>query len=202
MHAYIIVSKFPDDLYADTEKHIDLKSYKLVPFELKSISDARSLIAFLKLSLPERTAIVIKNFEEVTEECSNSLLKTLEEPQENLIFLIHTRNENLILPTIRSRCKILRITKPSANEDLSDIKEFLEMSLFDKYSFLNKMKRDDAQNFSGKMIKFLVANFKQFPKTYRMETLKNAVVLKKNLHANGNTNLQLLKFLSDVTVDV
>src|SRR3989339_2214435 len=99
MHAYIIVSKFPDDLYADIEKHIDLKSYKLVPFELKSISDARSLIAFLKLSLPERTAIVIKNFEEVTEECSNSLLKTLEEPQENLIFLIHTKNENLILPT-------------------------------------------------------------------------------------------------------
>jgi len=202
MHAYIIVSKFPDELYADIEKHLDLKSYKLVPFELKSISDSRSLIAFLKLSLPEKTAIVIKNFEEATEECSNSLLKTLEEPQENLIFLIHTKNENLILPTIKSRCKILRITKPSGSKDLSDIKDFFEMRLFDKYSFLNKMKREDAQIFSGRMIEFLVADFKRLPKGGCAKTLENAIILKKNLQANGNTNLQLLKFLSDVAVDV
>lgn len=40
--------------------------------------------------------------------CQNALLKTLEEPPENSLLLI-TGNEENILPTIRSRCMILRL---------------------------------------------------------------------------------------------
>lgn len=40
--------------------------------------------------------------------CQNAMLKTLEEPPENSLLLL-TGNEENILPTIRSRCMILRI---------------------------------------------------------------------------------------------
>ena len=38
---------------------------------------------------------------------SNKLLKTIEEPSENIIGFLLTSNIDIILPTIKSRCEIL-----------------------------------------------------------------------------------------------
>ena len=40
---------------------------------------------------------------------ANTLLKTLEEPPDSVIFLLLTERENLVLPTIRSRCRKLQL---------------------------------------------------------------------------------------------
>ena len=42
-------------------------------------------------------------------ESANALLKTLEEPPEHVLLLLLTTNEDAILPTIRSRCRILAL---------------------------------------------------------------------------------------------
>ncbi len=42
-------------------------------------------------------------------ESANALLKTLEEPPEHVLILLLTTNEDAILPTIRSRCRVLSL---------------------------------------------------------------------------------------------
>lgn len=52
---------------------------------------------------------VLKNFEFSTQQAVNSLLKFLEEPVENVYCVITCTNENIILPTIVSRCQKIRL---------------------------------------------------------------------------------------------
>ena len=40
----------------------------------------------------------------MTKEAQNALLKTLEEPPEYVTIILITSNENMFLPTIKSRC--------------------------------------------------------------------------------------------------
>ena len=56
--------------------------------------------------------IVIKpdKAEKMTVEAQNALLKTLEEPPEYAIIILVTNNKEGLLPTIRSRCEIVKFT--------------------------------------------------------------------------------------------
>lgn len=47
---------------------------------------------------------IIDNSENMTKEAQNSLLKTLEEPPEYVVIILITKNDNLLLNTIKSRC--------------------------------------------------------------------------------------------------
>jgi DNA polymerase-3 subunit delta' len=49
--------------------------------------------------------IVISRAEKMTEEASNSLLKVLEEPAEDVVFLLTAAKPDWLLPTIVSRCR-------------------------------------------------------------------------------------------------
>lgn len=53
---------------------------------------------------------IIDEFEKVTPEGQNALLKTLEEPSKYIKLIIITSNEGKIIPTIISRCRLLRFT--------------------------------------------------------------------------------------------
>ena len=50
---------------------------------------------------------------------ANTLLKTLEEPPENTIFLLFTYRLDRILPTIKSRCRLIAMPKPSEEDALA-----------------------------------------------------------------------------------
>lgn len=62
--------------------------------------------------------VLIENIESMTESASNSLLKTLEEPNQNTYILLSTTKPNALLATITSRCEKIRIAIPSAPESL------------------------------------------------------------------------------------
>jgi len=49
----------------------------------------------------------------------NKLLKLIEEPPDNTLFLLVAENENMILPTILSRTQLIKVTAPDAR-DISD----------------------------------------------------------------------------------
>lgn len=51
----------------------------------------------------------LKKADHLTEECADRLLKTLEEPVENTVFLLTAENDDRIAETIASRCRILRL---------------------------------------------------------------------------------------------
>lgn len=53
---------------------------------------------------------IIDRAEKMTVEAQNALLKTLEEPPEYAIIILVTNNKESLLPTIRSRCEIVKFT--------------------------------------------------------------------------------------------
>jgi DNA polymerase III, gamma/tau subunits len=53
---------------------------------------------------------IIDKSERMTVEAQNALLKTLEEPPEYAIIILVTNNKESLLPTIRSRCEIIKFT--------------------------------------------------------------------------------------------
>jgi DNA polymerase III delta prime subunit len=74
------------DQIRDLEKRLALKPYK----------------AKIKI-------VVINEAEKLTLPAQNALLKTLEEPPPNSLIILTTVKKNLLLPTIISRCHVLRL---------------------------------------------------------------------------------------------
>lgn len=64
-----------------------------------------------------RTVFIIDEADRLNETVANSLLKTLEEPHSFVYFILITEDLQLILPTIRSRCQMLRFN-PLSQEDI------------------------------------------------------------------------------------
>ncbi len=60
--------------------------------------------AFLKPNEGEKTVIILTNIETMRKEAANAFLKLLEEPSEDLVFLLTTNSIDALLPTITSRC--------------------------------------------------------------------------------------------------
>lgn len=97
-----------------------LINFSVSPFDISSIGENDSSIKIekirelkQKLSLKpfsgKKKATIIYHAENLTTEAQNAMLKILEEPPEDTIILLTTSNENLLLPTIISRCEIVRL---------------------------------------------------------------------------------------------
>ncbi|MEP0190985.1 MAG: DNA polymerase III subunit delta' [Erythrobacter sp.] len=83
------------------------------PFQTKrniSVSQIRAMQRRLttRPTLGSRRAIIIEPADDMEKGASNALLKSLEEPPQGTFFLLVTHRPARLLPTIRSRCRILR----------------------------------------------------------------------------------------------
>jgi DNA polymerase III subunit delta' len=98
---------------ADT--HPDLIS--VMPEEGKiaiGIEQVRDLIAQLGLTARYGgfKVVVLSPAERITVPAANTLLKTLEEPPGDAVFLLVSHYSSLLLPTIRSRCQFIEFPTP------------------------------------------------------------------------------------------
>ena len=117
------------------ERHVTSNTYPNFLFIKKdddkneiSIDESRHIIEFLsqKPTLPGKRSVIIENFENMSRNAANSILKILEEPPVDSIIIITTCKLLSILPTIRSRCIKVRVT--SENQKTS---EFTVLKSFD-----------------------------------------------------------------------
>ncbi len=58
---------------------------------------------------------IIKNCEKLNSSSANSILKFLEEPEEDIIAILLTDNINMVMPTIKSRCQVLNFKNVKNN---------------------------------------------------------------------------------------
>ena len=63
--------------------------------------------------------VYIEQAEQMTIQCANALLKTLEEPKRGLYFILQTKTTRMLIPTITSRCYVYRPRVVSANNTKS-----------------------------------------------------------------------------------
>lgn len=92
-----------------------------------SIFQVRSVLARLRLRPANARwrAVVVDSMDDLERGGANALLKTLEEPPANTIFLLISHQPGRLMPTIRSRCRLLRF----AALDDAAMRHFCEANL-------------------------------------------------------------------------
>ena len=83
------------------------------------IDQIRELSEYLELSVHQekgRRIVLIEPADSLNQAASNALLKILEEPPENTLFILVTSQTQKLIATIRSRCQLLDLRGPSLDE--------------------------------------------------------------------------------------
>jgi DNA polymerase-3 subunit delta' len=81
------------------------------------VDDVRALNSFFQMSAADggRRVVIIDDADEMNPNAANALLKMLEEPPERATLLLISHQPSSLLPTIRSRCRTLRLNTLSAD---------------------------------------------------------------------------------------
>ena len=190
------------DLLLENPCFFESELYSAIGIEGKqgliSVNEARSILDKLSLSAVEggyRTVVMYLP-EKMNQQAANALLKMVEEPPENTLFLLVTLQPEKVMTTIFSRCLFLRVPPFSREEDRAihakEAAETTELSdLF--HDLLDALVRKDllAALETGEAAASLDSREKQ--KTFcrlASETLRNVFLLQQGLQD-----------LTDLTVD-
>lgn len=74
---------------------------------------------------------VIKNAEKLNGASANTMLKFLEEPEQNILGFFITNNANNVISTIRSRCEVIKVLYDIHELDINNISNDINKDKFD-----------------------------------------------------------------------
>lgn len=197
MHAYLIAGQNPNDQISNLAKKLKAK---VLEYPLNKIEDVRNLNNLIRLSFEEPTLIVSANIHEAGEEALNAFLKNLEEPQDNIYFALTAPSIRKVLPTIVSRCQIIK----SANNPITQLdnnketEKFLKMTTGEKLNYISLIKdREKAMDLAENTVYLLHSQLHSGVVKYSIAADNIAVAIKTltRLKGNGNVNLQLTNFV-------
>lgn len=105
-----------------SQSHTDLLVLEAGEGSDISVDEARQVNEFLALTPAEGAwrIVVIDSIDAMNRNAANALLKTLEEPPARTLMLLVSHNPGGLLPTIRSRCRVLKM-KPLQENDFAHI---------------------------------------------------------------------------------
>ncbi|MEN3002370.1 MAG: DNA polymerase III subunit delta' [Armatimonadota bacterium] len=100
-------------------QHPDLRVLRPDPDQIKidAVRETRSWMNFAPTVAPFRF-VILEEAHKLNPAAANALLKTLEEPPPRYSFLLTATATDLLIPTIRSRCRIMRLA-PLPTEQLA-----------------------------------------------------------------------------------
>lgn len=162
-HAYLLFGSIDKEILREVfqTKKPDFFTIEEIPIKINHI---RELTHWLNLK-PHSSKIklaVLCEVENLTLEAANSLLKALEEPPESTVLILQAFKKEKILPTIISRCQIIREEKKPAKEIsrnyLSEGK-IANMSIKERFDYVNKLS-EEKKNLS-KILNLWEQNFRQ-----------------------------------------
>ncbi|MCX7994496.1 MAG: AAA family ATPase [candidate division WOR-3 bacterium] len=83
-----------------------------------TIAQIRKLIEWLLLMPPKdkKRVVIVLEADRMNEEAANAFLKTLEEPPVDTVFILTSSRPEYLIPTIRSRCRIVKFGYLSGEE--------------------------------------------------------------------------------------
>jgi DNA polymerase III subunit delta' len=184
IQGHIIIS---DEIELEVESLENrLKPFRVVKFvvldESFKIEHAKAVVAESYVSESDTKYIIIAS-NDITDIAQNSLLKLLEEPPRNIEFIIISPTKSNLLPTVRSRLPILKLTNSHkiTNLDLNLSKlDYKEVFAFLKEH--SRVKKEDARNlvealfYRATVVDALILSESQlesFDKAYRLLTLNS-----------------------------
>ena len=167
-HAYLLFSNSSRELIKQAKKfagliafndesidaHPDIKIVESDNLRTLGVEDIRTVITQDNLSPIEGRykVVIFPPLKSLTEEASNALLKTIEEPSKTSVFLIlstgnfwsHSRDDsnNMILSTIKSRCRTIFVDTEKDikfNYSDEDFIDFLDIEIVDEKQSFKKI---------------------------------------------------------------
>lgn len=109
-----------------------------------------------KPTLVDYNVYVIIKSDKMNLTSANALLKFLEEPENNIIGFLITNNQYLLLPTIKSRCEIIKVNYD--NENISELLNITE----DQYNEVLSFVIDNISLIETEKLSKLLINRKTF----------------------------------------
>ena len=96
------------------------------------VAQVRAMIAYTNKSTFNNLArfILIDNIENLNKNSVNALLKVIEEPNENIFFILINNSQKSILPTLKSRCLTFKINF-TFNESKNVLNQILNENILD-----------------------------------------------------------------------
>lgn len=159
------------------------------PSEKESIGigEVNELVQWAYRKNDQLRLLILEKAEILTDQAQNSLLKLIEEPPENILIVLVTANPNQILPTILSRCMVIKgVDVDSIKFDKKVIVNFINANYLERSRIIDKMISDDMKrNSAGEFIEEIlklklenkdVKNIEEIENVYR--GIKRGVNLK------------------------
>ncbi|HJY98622.1 MAG TPA: hypothetical protein VJ227_02835 [Patescibacteria group bacterium] len=196
MHAYLFAGE-GEGLENKINSLAQKLSAKTFEYPLQKIEDVRNLNNLIGLSFDTPTLVVCRDIHSAGEEALNAFLKNLEEPQENIFFALTTTSVRKVIPTIVSRCQIVKIKgegPEGADRNLDKSTKFLIMPVGERLSYTDKIKdRDEAVDLAENTVYLLHSKLHSDRVKYSSTAEKIRAVVSglAKLRANGNVKLQL-----------
>lgn len=134
MHAFLITQSTSEDRFQFTNKLIGDRGievnhiFKLIKSEEKKsigIEDTKELKRWMGQVSAKPRAALIEEAQLLTIPAQQSLLKVIEEPGDSTLIILTADSEMSMLPTVKSRCKIVRL-----KSKIEDIKSKIEKDNF------------------------------------------------------------------------
>lgn len=207
-HAYAVVGK-----YCDKEKFLDyiIGLIGVFPEDITrvestgniSINDLKKIkkeLNFLPFNSP-RKIVIITPADAMTIEAQNALLKILEEPADKSIVLLMVNNEDRILPTIYSRCQIIRLMSKKIFEvGLPDGLKDGSWNALQRFEFVSDLIENEnlheiLDGWLVELSRLLVKNPKEKKWGYLIDRLNETInMLRSNINVKLALENLVLKF--------
>lgn len=132
-------------------------------------------------------AVVMEDASFLTHEAQNALLKTLEEPPADAILILGAPSEHSFLPTILSRCQIVRVQNSevrSQKEYHMDIEKLINSEIEERFEYVEKLK--EREEFLHSLVQYFHQKLSIHPGGGHSEFLKELLQAEEWSQANVN----------------
>jgi DNA polymerase III delta prime subunit len=112
---------------------------------ISQIREALERLKFFPYEL-EKKICVVRYAQKMNDEASNALLKSLEEPSEKAVYILLAGGTDSILPTIVSRCAVLRFPRTKLpewdEENRKAFKNIFRSEVFERFEYIEKVSKN------------------------------------------------------------
>lgn len=191
MDSHIVISSNIEEQLLELQDRFQAnRTITLLRDEFK-VEDAKAAIAEAYIAEMDKKYIILASAR-FNVYAQNMLLKALEEPPRNIVFIIITSSKNSLLPTVRSRLPLTQKSKKIAPKEIElDLKRVSYGDVFEFVKQNTTLKKDETSELVEAIFaKALKQNIK--PTSTMLSNYELAI---KSLNLNGNTQAVLLNLL-------
>ena len=204
MHAFLIIGNTQDRIEKEIASRI--KEWKISTWDvtrmagegtvgIELIRDFEHNLSLSPRSSPAKVGI-ITDMDRMTQEAQNALLKTLEEPPPQTYIIGSTALPELLLPTIRSRMSVIKLTNAKEVADpiyqkllaeLLSARPGKQLTLLKPY----EVTRDEAKKFVSSILLAAREELLNNPSPKLTTLIRNLLTARAQLSVNVNQKLVL-----------